>query len=430
MTDLSVYSAEAINIRRKLHRRPEEGWTEFETMWEVVPRLEKLGFMVQCGLQVVDPKHALGRNEQLVKQAQKRALEHGVPSSFLDRLQGYTGAVATLDTGHPGPVTAFRFDMDCVQITESTDKSHLPACLGFGSERPGLMHACGHDAHTASGLALAHWIADHKDLLCGRFKLIFQPAEEGTRGGAAMAAAGVVDDVTYFFGAHVGVYCQSGEVGIIRQGLLATTKIDVHFEGTPAHAGANPEKGRSALSAACACTLMLEGITRHSEGMTRVAVGKLNAGEGRNITPVHADMQIEVRGQTADINDWMVSRVNSIVSGAAEAYEVKGSWRKTGEAIPITSDKAAMDFIDAAAHQNKQKLVYLDGVWGSEDCSLLIRRAQQHGAKAAFFVWGCTQQGHHRPDFDVQDTVNMPHALAMLSSIVMEVNGRQHPTEN
>lgn len=425
MSDMSSYSAEAVAIRRKLHERPEEGWTEFETMWQVVPFLEKLGFSVQCGRQVIDPQNALGRNEKLVEEGEKRALAHGVPKSFLERLQGYTGAVATLDTGRPGPVTAFRFDMDCVLVTESHDKSHLPACEGFASERPGFMHACGHDGHTASGLALAHWLMDHKDSLCGRIKLLFQPAEEGTRGAAAMAAAGVVDDVDYFFGAHAGVFCKPGEVGIIRQGFLATTKIDIHFEGTPSHAGASPEKGRSALSAAAACTLMLEGITRHSEGATRVAVGTMNAGEGRNVTPAHAVMQIEVRGQTAAINDWMVSRVDSIVKGAAEAYEVKGNWVKRGEATTITSDKEAMDFIDKAAHINNQTVRYFDEAGGSEDCSILIRRAQQHGAKASFFLWGCTHHGHHRPDFDIQDTQNLPHAIAMLTTIAEETNGRK-----
>lgn len=423
MNDLSTYSQEAVAIRRTLHRRPEEGWTEFETMWQVVPRLEKLGYHVDCGRAVIDPEHALGRNEKLIAEAQKRALAHGVPQSFLDRLQGYTGAVATLDTGRPGPTTGFRFDMDCVLVTESKEACHLPTAEGFASERPGLMHACGHDGHTASGLALAHWVADHKDELCGKIKLVFQPAEEGTRGGAAMAAAGVVDDVDYFFGAHVGVFCTTGEVGIIRSGFLATTKIDISFEGIPAHSGANPEKGRSALSAAAACTLMLEGIPRHSGGATRVAVGTMNAGEGRNVTPAHAVMQIEVRGQTAEVNDWMVSRVDSIVKGAAEAYEVKGSWVKRGEATTIVSDPEAVDLIEKAAKENGQKVVFFDKAGGSEDCSFLIRRAQAHGAKASFFLWGCKQNGHHRPDFDIQDTVNLPHAIEVLTTLTQETNG-------
>lgn len=422
--DLKKYSDEAVAIRRALHRRPEEGWTEFETTWRVVTELERMGYAVRCGREVIDPEHALGRSEALVREGEERALAQGVPQAFLERLAHYTGAVAELDTARPGPVTAFRFDIDCVLVTESADASHAPAACGFASERPGFMHACGHDAHAASGLALAHWAIEHRDELCGRLRFIFQPAEEGTRGAAAMAAAGVVDDVDWFFGAHVGVFCHSGEIGVIRRGFLATTKIDIAFEGTPSHAGARPEAGRSALSAAASCTLQLEGIPRHSGGDTRIAVGALRAGEGRNVTPTHALMQIEVRGETAEVNDWMVSRVDSIVKGTAESYEVKGSWVNRGEATTIVSDAEAVEAIERAARVNGLKVAMFDRAGGSEDCSMLVRRAQQKGAKAGFFLWGCEQNGHHRPDFDIQDSENLPRAVAVFTTIARETNGR------
>lgn len=420
------YNDEAVAIRRKLHEMPEEGWTEFETTWTVVETLKSWGYNVKCGRAVIDPENALGRDPALVAREEKRALADGVPQAFLDRLEGYTGAVAELITGRPGPVTALRFDMDCVLVNESTDASHVPAKEGFASHRAGLMHACGHDAHTASGLALAHWAMDHKEELCGTLRFIFQPAEEGTRGAAAMAAAGVVDDADFFFGAHVGVFCHSGEIGIIRNGFLATTKIDISFTGTPSHAGAAPEAGRSALSAAAACTLQLEGITRHSGGATRVAVGTLHAGEGRNVTPTHAMMQVEVRGETGAINDWMVSRLEHIVKGVAESYEVQGSWVKRGEATSMTADAEAVAVLEKAAQNAHLRVTMFDRCGGSEDCSILLRRAQAHGAKGAFFLWGCEHHGHHRPDFDIQDTENLPHALAILSNVVRETNGLAH----
>ena len=425
MTNIQKYADEAVALRRAIHKRPEEGWTEFETRYRVVTTLEKLGYAVKCGLAVIDPKAVLGRNEALVAKAQQRALEHGVPQAFLDRLEGYTGAVAELDTGRAGPTTAFRFDMDCVLVSETTDPEHVPNKEGFASEIPGLMHACGHDSHTASGLGFAHWLMDNKDKLTGRVRLIFQPAEEGTRGAGAMAAAGVVDDVDWMFGAHVGVTCKSGEIGIIRHGFLATAKIDIEFEGTPSHAGSDPEKGRSALVAAAACTMMLQGIPRHSGGDSRVAIGTLHAGEGRNVTPVHAKMQIEVRGETGEVSDWMVDRVVSIVKGVSEAYEVKGSWVKAGEATVMNSNQAACDVIDRAAKAEGLTVKVYDKMGGSEDCSILQRRAQQHGAKTAFFFWGCDHHGHHRPDFEIQDTVNMPRALAVLTDIVTETNGQR-----
>ena len=423
MTDVSKYVEDALAIRRAIHKRPEEGWTEFETTYRVVTELEKLGYTVRCGREVIEPSAVLGRNPDLVAKAEKRALEHGVPEAFLKRLGGYTGAVAEFDSGRPGPVTGFRFDIDCVLVTELDTPDHIPAKEGFASEIPGLMHACGHDAHTASGLALAHWLKDHAAELSGRVRLIFQPAEEGTRGASAMVAAGVADGLDWFFGAHVGSPCRNGEIGIVRHGFFATTKIDIEFEGIASHAGSDPEKGRSALMAAVACAMMLQGITRHSAGDSRIAIGTLHAGEGRNVTPTHAKMQIEVRGENDEVNAWMVDRVDSIVRGAAEAYEVKGRWTKAGEAAVMNSDIEADAIVETAAKSEGQKLCYFDKVGGSDDCSLLQSRAQKLGAKATFFLWGCDQKGHHRPDFDIQDTETLPRAIAVLADIVKKTNG-------
>lgn len=288
MQDCARYVEEMTRLRREIHRRPEEGWTEFETQWKVFRALEALGWTIRMGLDVIRPEAVMGRNAELVEKAMVRAAEHGVPESFLKATGGYTGLTADFDTGCEGPVTGFRFDMDCVLVEELHDASHLPAAEGFDSEIPGHMHACGHDAHTATGVTLAHWITDHKDELKGRFRLIFQPAEEGTRGAAPMAAAGVVDDLNWFFGAHVGCNCRIGEASVVKKGFLATTKIDIEFTGVPSHAGSDPEKGRSALMAAAAAAVMMQGIPRHGEGDTRIAVGRLVAGEGRNVTPVHA----------------------------------------------------------------------------------------------------------------------------------------------
>ena len=423
MSELASYAAEAVAVRRDLHRRPEEGWTEFETTYRIVTALEKMGYAVRCGIEAIEPSAVLGRNPKLVAEGEARALAHGVPAVFLERLGHYTGAVAELDTGRPGPVTVLRFDIDCVLVTEAADPNHLPVKEGFVSERPGFMHACGHDGHAASGLALAHWLKDHQSELKGRIRLLFQPAEEGTRGSGSMATKGWVDDADWFFAGHAGSECKLGEVGVIRHGFLATAKIDIHFNGTASHAGAKPEAGRSALSAAAACTLMLEGIPRHSGGATRVAVGTMTAGEGRNVTPAHADMQIEVRGETGAVNDWMVERVKSIVKGVSESYEVTGKAEIVGQATTVDSTPEAVDVVTKAAKDLNLPCLLIDHTGASEDCSILIRRAQAKGAKAAFFLWGCNHHGHHRPDFDIQDTESLPAAIAMLTTIVRTTNG-------
>ncbi len=425
MQNLTCYTDDMLRLRRTIHRHPEEGWTEFETTALVVQTLEQLGYDVQLGTAVVNPEAVMGRNPELVEKAQQRAAAAGVSPDLLERMQGYTGAVAVLDTGRPGPTSAFRFDMDCVLVEETQCPEHVPNAEGFASEYPGLMHSCGHDAHTATGLTLARWLVDNRESLCGRIKLIFQPAEEGTRGGAAMAAAGVVDDVDWFFGAHVGAGCVLGEIGVIRSGFLATTKIDVFFKGTPSHAGNDPEKGHSALMAAAQCAVALQGIPRHGQGATRIAIGTLHAGEGRNVTPVHARMQIEVRGDTHDINQYMVHKVDTIVKGIAAANEVEGWWVKTGEAPNMESSGTASDLLEETARElvGSDRVRVFTRTGGSEDCASLMRRAQAHGAKAGFFLYGCNQNGHHRADFDIQDTESLPLALAMLTGLVRRING-------
>ena len=404
------YFDEMITARRTIHRRPEEGWTEFETMWYVCSHLDQWGIPYLTGTKVINPKFAMGRNEQLVKDAMARALKQGVPQKFLDKTEGYTGAVAVIDTGRPGPVTAFRFDMDALPVRESDAPEHPPVKEGFASERPGLMHACGHDGHTAVGLTVAHWLWDHKEQFCGKFKILFQPAEEGVRGARPMAESGIVDDANWLVGSHIGGNFKPGEICVQTGGFLASTKFDITFIGQEAHAGNAPHKGHSALVAAACATMMIQGIPRHGDGDTRVAVGKLNAGEGRNIVAAHATMQMEVRGSTQEVNDFMAENVEHIIEGVERAYQVKANIERVGESSTLVLCPKIFDVLEEAMHKvpGAKVLPRYSAPAGSEDCSWLIRRVAEHGGQAGFFLFGALNHGHHRPDFDIQDTQTLP----------------------
>lgn len=108
MQDCARYVEEMTRLRREIHRRPEEGWTEFETQWKVFRALEALGWTIRMGLDVIRPEAVMGRNAELVEKAMVRAAEHGVPESFLKATGGYTGLTADFDTGCEGPVTGLR----------------------------------------------------------------------------------------------------------------------------------------------------------------------------------------------------------------------------------------------------------------------------------------------------------------------------------
>lgn len=417
---LSAYHDQLINIRRQLHQNPEEGWSEFTTTAFLVTTLRGYGYDVLTGRKVVAPEACLGREESVVKAGLKRARRNGVSEELLSEMEELTGCVAVLDTGRPGPTLAIRFDIDCVPVTECTDDTHVPAKEGFISKNPGFMHACGHDAHMSMGLAVAHWVMDNKDKLSGKIKILFQPAEEGVRGAAGMAASGILDDCDYFLGSHVAMSAKSGEIATNLYGYLCTTKLDVTFHGKPAHAGACPQEGRNALTAAANATVQMMGISRHSGGMTRINIGQLIAGEGRNVIPSKAVMKLEVRGETGEINQYMVDQVTNICKGIAMSFGVTYEMRKMGEAVDLTADQELVDILNAAGRATPGITVVDKALnfGGSEDATILARRVQAHGGKAAFFLWGSDRpSGHHTSTFDIKES-DLDPALEVWTHII------------
>lgn len=410
--------------RRHLHRHPEEGWLEFETTWYVVSRLKSLGFEVAIGTDVIAESSVMGRDPEAVEHAKTRAISHGIPGEFIESTHGYTGAMGVWKTGRQGPVTALRFDIDCLPIEETKDPNHVPNREGFRSEYPGVSHACGHDAHTAVGLGVAAWVAQHADELCGTIKLLFQPAEEGVRGAAAMAARGIVDDVDWFAGAHIGCSAAKHQVGVSHHGYLATTKFDLELTGMPCAAG-SPEQGRSALMCGASLCLSLGSLPGHSQGISRVQIGKFISGTARNIIAGHALMLLEVRGETTEINNYMAANVERTVDGIARAYGVDYSLKRVGEAVTYRGDEEAVALIKEAAADvpTVSSVVDMNAKVGSEDCTVLIRRVQQHGGKAVFFYFGCEHHGHHKPDFDVQDTETLQDGFGVFTGFLQRTNG-------
>ena len=420
---LSAYHDQLINIRRQLHQNPEEGWSEFTTTAFLVTTLRGYGYDVLLGRKVVAPEACLGREESVVKAGLERARRNGVSEELLSEMEELTGCVAVLDTGRPGPTLAIRFDIDCVPVTECTDDTHVPAKEGFISKNPGFMHACGHDAHMSMGLAVAHWVMDNKDKLSGKIKILFQPAEEGVRGAAGMAASGILDDCDYFLGSHVAMSAKSGEIATNLYGYLCTTKLDVTFHGKPAHAGACPQEGRNALTAAANATVQMMGISRHSGGMTRINIGQLIAGEGRNVIPSKAVMKLEVRGETGEINQYMVDQVTNICKGIAMSFGVTYEMRKMGEAVDLTADQELVDILNAAGRATPGITVVDKALnfGGSEDATILARRVQAHGGKAAFFLWGSDRpSGHHTSTFDIKES-DLDPALEVWTHIIPSI---------
>ncbi|MBQ1461305.1 MAG: amidohydrolase [Selenomonas sp.] len=406
-----------IERRRDLHRHPENGWTEFRTASLVITRLRQLGYEVQFGRDVLAESERMGvPAEPVLTAASERALREGAPQELVEKMAGgYTGVVGTLATGRPGKTVALRFDMDCNDVAEAADDKHRPAEAGFASEHKGCMHACGHDGHTSVGLGVAEILAKLQDRLTGKIKLIFQPAEEGVRGARAMAAKGVVDDADYLIGSHF-MMPKVGFLAYDVQNFLATSKLNVDFTGLAAHAGGAPEQGKNALLAAAAAALNLHAITRHSAGSSRINVGVLKAGTGRNVVPATAHMEIETRGATTEINDFVRQRAEQVIKGAAQMYDVAVRITPMGSAPGGKNSPALAEKIRSTAARLGifDEITDTYDMCGSEDFTYFMERMQKQGKQAAYIIVGGSLAAiNHNDRFDFDE-----HAMVLSASLL------------
>lgn len=398
-----------ITRRRDLHRHPETAWTEFRTASIVADILKSLNYEVLTGEAVVAAEAMMGvPDAKILERHMERAIEQGANPEWVKKMRGgKTGVVGILRFDRPGPTVGLRFDLDANDADEAQDEKHRPCREKFISVNKGAMHACGHDGHTSVGLAVAEILASLKDELCGTVKLIFQPAEEGVRGARAMVEKGVADDVDFMLGAHFGFkMAKTGQVTCNVTGFLATSKLDAQFTGIPAHAGAAPEAGRNALLAAATAAVQLHAIPRHSEGVSRINVGTLHAGTGRNVIAPLALIKLETRGSTSGINRYMAGEAVRIIKSSAAMYDVKVELTETGGAAGGNNSPELAEKL----YQIVDRLGIFREVAGtcdfgaSEDFSYFMERVQERGGQAAYMMIGADlAAGHHDSYFDFDE---------------------------
>ena len=403
---------ELVKIRRDFHKYAETGWFEMRTSSLIARKLADLGYEVLVGEQVCkkDARMGVPPVEELEKHY-VLALEQGADPEFLPATRyGMTGVIGILRCGE-GPTVAMRFDIDALGVIESTDEDHKPYKEGFASVNYGMMHACGHDCHASIGLGVAKVLIQIKDQLHGTVKLIFQPSEEGVRGAKSIVENGHLDDADFVLGNHVTVRTAEDPTVVIPgcEGGLATYKYDVTYRGTSAHAAAAPHMGNNALLAAASAVMNLYAIPRHGKGETRINVGTLVAGSGRNVIADEAKMELEVRGATTEINAFVDQYARRILENSAAMHGCTCEIKLMGGADPMTSDQELMDRV---ARVCKEKLgIPMNGRMnsrngGSEDFSYMMNRVQEHGGQATFFrVAGQTAAPAHNRKFDIEEHV-------------------------
>ena len=419
---------ELIAQRRDFHKYAETGWLEMRTSSIIARKLTELGYEVLTGEDVCLVEARMGVPEEAVlKEAYERALAQGADPEFRPRTRGgMTGVIGILHCGE-GPVMALRFDIDALGVTESDEAEHKPAALGFASVNPGVMHACGHDAHATIGLGVAQVLMNIREHLHGTVKLIFQPAEEGVRGALSIVKKGHLEGVQYFLASHVGALSAEDPADVIGggYGALATCKYDVTYKGQAAHAGGAPNEGKNALLAAASAVMSLHAIPRHKAGASRINVGTLHAGSGRNVIPDEAKMELEVRGDTTQINDYMCQWAERIIRASADMYGCDVQLRVMGAAISLQSDEEMSKKVVSASKKVGLKPAKKLAIpsFGSEDCAYMMERVQQQGGLASF-MWLTvpTAAPAHTRRFDASEKV-LTNGVMAFCATVLEILG-------
>jgi amidohydrolase len=343
-----------------------------------------------------------------------------------------TGVVALLETGKPGPVIALRADIDALPVTE---RNSLPFASKekslYNGQETGVMHACGHDSHTAILMAVADILTKNKNDLKGIVKFIFQPAEEGSANGAdgganLMVKEGVLDNpkVDVIFGMHIQSMTPLGNIAYRPAGMMAASDwFSIKVKGKQAH-GAAPWMSIDPIVVSAQIITGLQTIISRQTELTKeaavITVGRIQAGIRENIIPEEATFAGTIRtldpGMQDKIHEKIKLTATKIAESAGAIAEVTID-RKT----PVTYNDPALTArmlpsLKRAA--GEKRVVEIHAVTGAEDFAFY----QQKVPGLFFFVGAMPADidpakapSHHTPDFMIDERGFITGLKAMLN---------------
>ncbi|HEU4673457.1 MAG TPA: amidohydrolase [Candidatus Limnocylindrales bacterium] len=399
---------DAVALRRDLHANPELGWCEYRTTSLVHRELEELGCAIRWGRELYGDVERLGvPDATTLAEFEARAIATGVPAQEIRAMAGgRTGLIATFDSGRPGPTIAVRADIDALPLDEDPSAEHLPTRDGYRSQVPNVMHACAHDGHTAVAVGLARALRALGEPKRGRVVLVFQPAEEGTRGADALVRAGAVDQLdvalTYHILSNVGL--DVGQIGPDVSGMLATRKVRIECRGYASQFASSPQHGRNALTVASAIVLLSASIPRKPGIRSMINCGKVVAGTASNVVPALAVIEAEVRSEDEAEVDRLSGELEMLVRGLGSAFGVETTVVTTGLA---PTSRATPDLAALVAHEAREMGLAVRGqvvLGASDDAAIVMRQAQQRGGQGIYIALGSgPYRPHHSPDFDFDE---------------------------
>jgi len=363
---LEQHYHEMVEIRRHLHQHPELSFQEVKTAAYIANFYRKLG---------VEVKEGVGGN----------------------------GVVARIKGAKPGKTVALRADFDALPIQEETD-------VPFKSLVPGVMHACGHDGHTATLLILGKVLHELRDELSGEYVMIHQHAEEYAPGGAiSMIQDGCLDGVDVIFGTHLWAGVPTGKIQYRKGPIMAAAdRFEITVKGYGGH-GAQPHKTKDAVVIASQLVLNLQQIvSRRVDPIESavVSVGSFVAENAFNVIADTASLKGTVRTFSPDVRDLIEEEIERIVKGTCLSAGCEFEYDYNRGYPAVVNHDEETEFLAAIAEHvpDVTSVEEMQPEMGGEDFAYYL----QH-VKGTFFFTGAAPEGvdtpypHHHPKFDINE---------------------------
>ncbi|MEQ9671622.1 M20 family metallopeptidase [Coleofasciculus sp. G2-EDA-02] len=368
--EIRALESQLVEWRRRLHQHPELGFTEHLTSAFVSQKLQEWGIEHQTGI-------------------------------------AQTGIVAIIKSDRTGPVLAIRADMDALPVQEEND-------VPYRSQHDGIMHACGHDGHTAIALGTAFYLSQHRQDFAGTVKFIFQPAEEGPGGAKPMIEAGVLKNpqVDAMIGLHLWNNLPLGTVGV-RSGTLmaASERFQCKILGKGGH-GAMPHQTLDAIVIATQVVNALQTIVARNVDpidSAVVTVGMFQAGTAFNVIADSAQMSGTVRYFNPQLGGYFSQRIEQVIAGICQSHGAQYELDYQPLYPPVINDSQIAELVRSVAAEIVETptgIVPECQTMGGEDMSFFLE-----AVPGCYFFLGSANPSkdlaypHHHPRFDFDETV-------------------------
>lgn len=369
-----------VALRRDFHRHPELSWEEKRTAEIIAQRLSAAKLEVRTGI-------------------------------------AGTGVVGILRGDKAGKTIAWRADIDALPLTEILDAP-------FTSGTPGVMHACGHDGHTAIAITAAEVLAARRAELPGTAVFIFQPAEELLSGAKPMIEAGVLDNprVDEIYGLHLTTQDQTGTVNVRRGPTMASGDgFSIEVTGKGGH-GAYPHLSVDPMTAAAHILIGMQSlVTKEVAAKETVvlSVGQILAGTKNNIIPDKAVMRGTLRTFDMDVREQMLGRLQSFIADMARAYRAEARMDLTMGCPPVVNPERETELVHrcAAGELGEGAVVEGSPVMASDDMSLFLRARPGCYFRVGIAPTHSRKVPHHAPEFEMNED-GLPVGLRVALSVL------------